>query len=227
VIIHGTGFSLPRINQFILEVDVTFDNQFLGFSVLNNSTFTFIFNVPVSQPGVHQIHATAPFIFDAKASFTVTPPNGTVSVSISTGTIYFPGDSTTIFIATNLNGSPSTVTTLQVTLINPDNTNVTMKTRLVTNGLYKTNYTIPANGQIGTYALLVRAHLTGAADGQALTTFEVKPTWLSSNGRNITTAAAITGLVGVAALAWKKGYFKREDEDEEPENLNATVTATI
>jgi len=49
-----------------------------------------------------------------------------------------------------------------------------------------------------------------------LATFEVKPTWLQSNTRNVITATSVVGAVGalgVMALAWRKGYFtKRKDE---------------
>jgi hypothetical protein len=134
-------------------------------------------------------------------------------VTVSVGTIYFPGDTATIFVMTSLNGQASPVGSLQVVLIRPGTTNLTLSTVLTATGVYKATYTIPSTAVIGTYAVIAKARLTGSGDGSALASFEVKPSWLSTNSKNITTAVAVTGLVGVAALAWRRGYF-RKNEDE-------------
>ena len=217
--VHGSGFPVFLSQQFYpVEVEVTFDNQLVGFFFIQNSSFNFSFDVPDAQIGPHTVHTTILFGFtlDVQAGFTVTPSPTPITVTASVGTVYFPGDTATIYVLTSINGQASTITNLQVVLIRPNGTSLTLPTILTSNGLYKATYTIPATGVIGTYAVTVKAHQTGSIDGSALTSFEVKPSWLASNTRNITTAVAITGLVGVAALAWQRGYFRKNDEEETP-----------
>ncbi len=172
--------------------------------------------MPIAQSGVHQVHVVDLGAFiDVEAPFTVTNPTGTLGLNVSVGTVYFPGDTATLFIAASQNGSLVSVTSLQIVLIKPNNTNQTLKVTAVTTGVYKTSYLIPTNATIGTYSILVQAHLTGSQNSSAITTFEVKLSWLSSQGKNIATAGiAITGLVGVATLGlWQKGYFKKKEEE--------------
>lgn len=216
VTLHAKGFPIffngPITNEFL----VSFDNQFVGYS-FSNGTFTFTFNIPLSQPGLHTIHVLEvyPSFLDITTTFTVTgTASNNLTLTVSSGTIYFPGDTATIFVQTSLNGTPTTLTSLQAILVKPDNTNTTLKITLLTSGVYKTTYTIPSTGPLGTYAIIIKAHQTGTGDTQSLTTFEVKLSWLASQGKTITAGVAITGLVGVAALAWHKGYFKRKDEKE-------------
>jgi hypothetical protein len=139
-----------------------------------------------------------------------------LTVSVSAGTIYFPGDTAIIFATTSLNGQQTTVTSLQLTLVRPNGSNITLNAVLVTPGVYKASYVIPSTGSLGTYAVIVNVHQAGSSDRSALASFEVKPTWLQANGRNLITATSIVGAVGmlgVVALAWRKGYFtRREDE---------------
>jgi hypothetical protein len=143
-----------------------------------------------------------------------------LTVSVSTGTIYFPGDTAIVFATTNFNGQPTTIASLQLVLVKPNGSNITLNAVLVTPGVYKASYLIPTTGSMGTYAVIVKAHQAGSSDGFALASFEVKPTWLQANGRNLITATSIAGAVGmlgVVALAWRKGYFTgRKDEFPTP-----------
>jgi hypothetical protein len=156
-----------------------------------------------------------PSSLDVQASFLVLP-EPTLTVSVSSGTLYFPGDNAVIFATTNLNGQLTTVTSLQLILVRPNGSNITLNAVLVTPGVYKASYVIPAAGSLGTYAVIVRAHLAGSLDRSALAGFEVKPTWLQANGRNVITATSIVGAVGtlgVVALAWRKRYFTRRKDE--------------
>src|SRR5260370_32167956 len=107
---------------------MTFDNQLLGFFFLQSSSFNFSFDVPDAQAGPHQVHAVELFglTLDIQATFTVTTTPASVSVSVSVGTIYFPGDMATIFVMTSLNGQPVSVGSLQVILIRPNRTSLTL-----------------------------------------------------------------------------------------------------
>ena len=216
VVAHGSGFPIPSGQLYPVELEMTFDDQLVGFFFIQSSSFNFSFDVPDAQVGVHQVHALQlfPSNLDVQAVFTVTPTPAPISVSVTVGTIYFPGDTATIFVMTSLNGQASSVGSLQVILIRPNGTSLTLTALPTAAGLYKASYTIPPTGSIGTYAVTARAHLTGSGDGSALASFEVKPSWLSSNSKNIATGIAITGLVGVAALAWRRGYLKKNDGEE-------------
>jgi len=218
--VHGSGFLNPSQGSFYpVELQITFDDQLVGFFFLQGSSFNFTFNVPDAQAGVvHQVHAKElfPSCLDVQASFLVLPEPSILTVSVSAGTIYFPGDTATIFATTNLNGQLATVTSLQIILGGPNGSNITLNAVLVTPGVYKASYVIPSTGSIGTYGVIVKAHQAGSSDGSALASLEVKPTWLQSNGRSVITATSIVGAVGtlgVVALAWRKGYFTRRKDE--------------
>ncbi len=220
VTIHGSGFVSPFQGPFSqVELQITFDDQLVGFFVIQGSSFNFTFDVPVAQAGIiHLVHAKElfPSILDVQAGFLVQPqPNG-LTVTISPGTVYFPGDTATTFVTTNLNGQPTTVTSLQVVLILPTGSNLTLRTVLISTGFYKATFLVPTTGSIGTYAVIVKAHQTGSGDGSALGGFEVKRSWLQANGQNVITATALVGTVGalgVLGLTRRTGYFARKREE--------------
>ena len=221
VLVQGYGFPVSGVPVgFPVTVEVTFDDQFVGFTTMTNGTFNFVFNVPVAQPGPHQIHAYAQFYpsqAEATANFTVsaTPSAGALTLTISVGSIYFPGDTATIYVLSSLNGNPSHVQTVHLTLLLPNGTARTLSLTSMSPGVYRASYSVPATNSIGTYALVATAQINGL-NATALGSFEVKPTWIQSNSRNITTAGTVIGAVGtvsVLGLAWRKGYFtKRKDE---------------
>ena len=75
--------------------------------------------------------------------------------------------------------------------------------------MFKSAYTIPTTGPIGTYAVVAKAHVADVQDASALTTFEVKPTWLSAQAPALTTTAvALTGALALGAVVWKRGIFR-------------------
>ncbi len=225
VSVHGSGFPSPGVPiGYPVTVDVTFDDQFVGFTTMTNGTFTFIFNIPVAQPGPHQIHAYAQFYpsqAEASANFTVTaiPSAGGLTLTISIGTIYFPGDTATIYLLSSLNGSPTQPQTVHLTLLLPNGTARTLTLKKMSTGVFQATYKVPATGSIGTYALVATSQMNNL-NATALGSFEVKPTWIQSNSRNIATATAVVGAVGtvsVLGIGWRRGYFtKRKDEFPTP-----------
>jgi uncharacterized membrane protein len=221
VLVQGSGFPLqgPYGFQSTLFVYVNYDNMSTGFTFATNGTFTFTFDVPLSQPGSHGIFAYDPYGgAHASATFTVQPtPNNNLVVSVNMGTIYFPGDTAVAYVLTTLNGAPVGPQNVQlyVILFKPDGTNVTLTTQRIGTGLYKVSYAIPSTGSLGTYLVLAKAHQQGPLDSSALGSFEVKPTWLSSNSGRITVGAAtLAGLIGLVTVAWKKGYLRRKNGEE-------------
>ena len=104
--------------------------------------------------------------------------------------------------------------TIQATLIRPDNSAVKLNATSLSAGVFKVSFTVPKTGSIGTYTLLVIAHMAGASDGTALVTFEVKQSWLASQGPAITAGVISTvGVLGAVAIAWRKGYFKQQSKN--------------
>ena len=221
VTVHGSGFINPSQGPFSfpIEIQMTFDDQLIGLFFTQGSSFNFTFNVPVSQAGiVHQIHAKElfPSNLDVQTSFLVTTGPSSLRISVSTGTIYFPGDTATILVSTSLSGQATSVTSLQVILVRPNGSNVTLVSVQISTGYYKATYLVPSSGAFGTYAVIVTAHQVGGSSQSSLTTFEVKPTWLQSNAHNFATAtsiAAAVGGLGLVALAWRRGYFARKRDD--------------
>ena len=220
VTVHGSGFVNPSQGPFAfpVEIQVTFDDQLIGLFFIQGSSFNFTFNIPVSQTGIiHQIHAKElfPSNLDVQTSFLVLAPPNTLSVTVSSGTIYFRGDTATVFAVTSINGQPASVTSLQIILILPNGTSITLPAVLMSNGVYRATFAVLVRGVFGTYAVIVKAHQTGSSDAFALTSFQVKPTWLQSNSRNITIASIIgaIGALGFVAVAWQKGYLGNRKKD--------------
>lgn len=215
--VQGSGFAASAYGQGSLLV--TFDDMLLGFATDTNGTFSFTFNIPDAQPGPHLVKALDELTgTSAVASFQVTQAS-TLALSVDVGTLYFPGDTVAIYTLATLNGTPLTSTNLQLllTLTRPDGSNITLASSSVGSGLFKATYLVPKTGPIGTYSIVARAHVASVQDSAALTTFEVKLTWLSSQGPALTTTAvatALTGLVTLGTIGWKKGFFRTKPTDE-------------
>jgi hypothetical protein len=222
VLIQGSGFPAQQHFGFvpISLVYVNFDNMSVGFTFSHNGTFSFTFDVPLSQPGSHGVFAFDPYSgAHASALFIVQPAAaGSLAVSVDMGTIYFPADTAVAYVLTTFNGAPvgPQNVQLQVILFKPDGTNITLTAVRIGNGLYKATYAVPSSGSIlGTYLVLAKAHQNGPIDATALVSFEVKLTWINSNGGKITVGATtLAGVVGLAAVAWKKGYLRRRDNEQ-------------
>jgi len=217
--INGSGFissqpGYPQSHVFW----VTFDSQFLGEAFTSSSSFVFTFDVPDAQPGAHLVKALDFSTgVNATAPFEVLATPGALAVTIDTGSIYFPGDTATVYVLISQNGLAVQSSSLQIhlTLIKPDGSNVSLTVIGVSGGLFKAVYTVPTTGPIGTYALLATAQGPDSAHGTALHTFEVKPSWLSSKGQALVSTTGAIGAIGLVALAWKKGYLKRKQGDQE------------
>jgi hypothetical protein len=214
--IQASGFPPSRYGPN--QVIVSFDDMFLGIASNANGNFSFTFNVPDAQPGLHFVKAIDESTgVSATASFTVTQVDS-LSISLAVGTLYFPGDTAAIYTLATLTGSPlnSTTLQLQLTLLKPDGSNATLPSAFIGSGLFRATYTIPGNGPIGTYSIVARAHAPNAPDTTALTTFEVKLTWLSAQGpavKTATVAVALTSMVALATALWRKNFFRTKISD--------------
>ncbi len=219
VTVHGSGFGNTPSGQFSYPVEVlmTFDNQLLGIFFFQGSSFNFTFDVPHAQAGLHKIHAVEPFpLLDVQADFTVLPEPGTLKLTLSIGSLYFPGDTATVFVMTNLNGEPASVAVLQIMILIPNGSMILLNAAPIAGGVYKATYVVPSKGPLGTYAVMAKAQLAGSGSASAIGSFEVKPTWLQANGRNLltgTTVVGAVGMLGVLAVAWRRGYFARGKEE--------------
>jgi hypothetical protein len=197
---------------------VTFDDQFLGEAFTSTSSFVFTFNVPDAQPGPHLFKALDLVTgVNATAPFQVLAEPAALTVSIDTGTIYFPGDTATVYVLISQNGLAIQAPSIQIhlTLIKPDGSNVSLTIKGISGGLFMAVYAVPRTGPIGTYALLATAQGPNSAHGTALHTFEVKPSWLSSKSQALVSATGAIGAIGLVAFAWKRGYLRRKQGDQE------------
>lgn len=221
--VRGSGFAnlVPRPLASPVEISLTFDDQFVGFTLTPNGTFTFSFNTPEAQSGTHMVKASEQLFGSgdsetiATADFDILPSPSLIVVNGGSGAVYFPGDTAQIFVQTTLNGHSVSVASLQVILVRPDGTNISLSALPLSPGTYKASYPIPLTGSLGIYGVIVKAHQTGAIDGSLLESFSVKQTWLHANGRNIATSIGLVGMagmLGIVGLAWKKERFKRRED---------------
>ena len=227
VVIEGSGFPVPQFSFFgqIDFIQVTFDNMTTGFITTSTGTFNFTFDVPLAQPGTHYVNVVDEFSrAHATAAFQVLPIPLSLIVTVTTAAIYFPGDTATIYVLSTLNGVQAGPSGLQIQLIlvKPDGSATTLAALFTASGIYKASFTVPKSGSLGTYTLVTTAHMTGASDGSSIASFEVKPTWLSSNASNIAGGATVAGVVGLVAVAWRKGFFKKKDDDQASQLLNGS-----
>jgi hypothetical protein len=203
--ISGSGFPVSTAGSG--TVSVSFDDMSLGTTTDTRGTFSFTFDVPEAQSGLHFVKALDQLSGTfANSTFNVTQI-ATISLNLDVGTLYFPGETAAIYTLATLSGAPLDSTTLQLQLIlsRPDGSTATLSSAFVGGGLFKTNYTIPAAGPVGTYVVRARAHVANVQDVSTLTTFEVKPTWLSAQGPALTvTGVALTGAVAIATVVWTK-----------------------
>ena len=138
-----------------------------------------------------------------------------MTLATSVGSIYFPGDTVTVYLLSSLNGNPNGVQMISLILLLPNGTTRSLSLSSPGTGLYSASYSVQATNSMGTYALIATAHLNNI-NATALTSFEVKPTWLQANGRPLTTATSIAGAIGAVSIlgvAWRKGYFTKRKDD--------------
>jgi len=219
VTVQGSNFpGFFFVFQTQTSVTVSFDDMFLGAAIVTNGSFTFVLDVPNAQPGPHFIKAQDfNTLAQVNTTFIVLPTPNALTVNIEVGTIYFPGDTAVVSVLLTQSGtlvSPAAIQ-LKIQLIKPDGSMITLNASSVSPGLFIAKYQIPSAGPIGVYAVKATVHSTGGADGTGLGSFEVKLTWLSSQGKTITGAVAIVGTVGLAAVAWRRGYFRKKSPQDD------------
>ncbi len=223
VTIEGSGFPVSSQGPFGPQFDiiqVTFDDMNLGFATTTNGTFTFVLDIPQAQPGPHLIKAFDITGAHTNTSFQVLPPPGNVNVTVDTGTIYFPGDNVTVYVLTTLNGTRTAANGVKLTLVFPNGTITSLKTKSFLPGVYTASFKIPSNEPTGTYSIVATAQIANGPNISALSGFEVKTSWLSSHTSTIVGSTAVAGVLGLAGVAWSKGYFRRKNGDDQQETKN-------
>ena len=223
VTVQGSGFPPRPPGYGPVPILVSFDDQFIGFAIPRDGSFSFTFNIPHAEPGPHQVKAFDTFSgVHAATSITVVETPGPqtappLSLSLDVGTLYFPGETAVIYLQTSLDGTPATPSgPVTATLYKPDGSTQQLNLVPVNGGFYKAEYTVPRSGSLGTYAIVVVVH-QGESSSTGLASFEVKPSWISQQGPRIASATiAVGGILTVAGLAWRKGYFKKKDEGLPP-----------
>jgi len=208
VLVQGTGFATNQYGS-PNQVLVTFDDMFEGFMTTTTGNFSFTMNVPNAEPGVHQIKAFDSTNVHASANFTVLAQPGSLAVTITVGALFFPGDKADIYALTSVNGVPvgPSGVSLRLTATLPNGTTISLPMSSVRSGLYKATFTVP--NQLGTYALVAQASSNGS-NASSLASFEAKPSWINGNGPAVLSIAGIGAAIGLVALVWRNGYFRKD-----------------
>lgn len=228
VLVQGTNFEFGQA-----EILITFDDQLVGFTFSQNGVLNFTFNVPLAQPGPHAVKAIEPSVTSnsliiAIAPFQVLPAPTSLSVSVTTGAIYFPGDKANLFIIVTQNGRPTTISDLQLTLliITPAGSVKSLSVTSVQRGVYSASFAIPSTTSLGTYTIVLNAISPTAGESSAIASFLVKPAWiaprataptagsilvdfLGSHAMALTAGVTWVGLVSIIGVAWQEGHFKK------------------
>jgi hypothetical protein len=185
--------------------------MFEGFITTTTGNFSFTMNVPHAEPGLHQVKAFDSTNAHASTSFTVVGQPGSLTVTITVGALYFPGDKADIYALTSLNGVPvgPSGVSVRLTVTLPNGTTITLPMSSVRSGLYKATFTVP--NQLGTYALVAQASSNGS-NATSLASFEAKPSWINGNGPAVLSVAGIGAAIGLVALVWRNGYFRKDQQ---------------
>ena len=186
-------------------VEITFNDMFLGNAATDAlGDFTFTFNVPFSTAETWVVKAFDANVF-SETNFTVvdvTPLN----VQVDVGALQFRGEVVTFQIYTAFNGSEVNATVTSALLYKPDGSNQTLTVQPVAEGLSKASYTLPADAQTGSYALVITADYSSnvvQSVGTAFKSFLVSPTFsgwnalLTSVNETVGTIQTDLGLVNV------------------------------
>jgi YVTN family beta-propeller protein len=214
----GTKVLVQGTNIPVSAVEITFDDVFIGTTVVSNSSFSFTLDVPQAQLGIHQIKAVDQFGAVAASTNFVVSPSGppSLAVTLTVGTVYFPGDTVVASVLVTFNGTPLSASGLRLSmnLTRPDNSNIVLNVTAIGSGLFRASYPLPKTAQVGTYSIIAIATDPTVANGSALASFEVKLPWLSSQTSTLTVAGlAAAATVGVALVSWRKGFFKKPSKD--------------
>src|SRR5437867_4029861 len=219
VTLHGSNFPpAPYYGGGIGYVEVTFNDQLIGFTSTYDGKFNFTFSIPLSESGHHLIKAIDQYSrahADVRFEVLATSAPSTLTVTVQAGTIYFPSDTVVVYSQVTLNGQPTTPSTFQLQLFLPNGSVRILTSTSLGAGLYKAVYAVPKSGSLGTYLVLAKAHTTDPLDATSITSFEVKQSWLNSNSPKIVAGATLAAVLGLSVVAWQKGYFKKK-EDEIP-----------
>ena len=167
VTIYGAGFN----DAAGWSGEIYFDDQIVGWNlrVSGTGTFTFAFNIPVSEPGIHDIKvniyyytSSVPGAFNI-TQFTVIDQTP-LEVGVEVGKVHFRGEIAEFYIQTALKGKQVNATSIHASLYKSDNTTEDLSVRQIATGLYKARqaqtdgYQIAVDASVGTYVLVVEAH---------------------------------------------------------------------
>jgi len=178
-IVVGRGFPANR------SLTMTFDDMLIGYMLTDNDGFfRFIFSIPLSEPGAHDVKA-----FDG-INYTTTPFTvidvAPIDVKVDVGSIHFRGELAEFYAQTSFKGVAVNASIIQAKLYMPDGTIEELSVQQVDTGLYKIPHTISGTAATGTYTLVVKAGYvtdTILSNGTSFKCFLISPTLTSQNAQ--------------------------------------------
>lgn len=214
ITLKGTGFPYEMGPGFSY---LMFDDQLLGFAVADESgDMDASINIPFASLGSHSIKALvatsypypgSPQRYTVEAAFTIIDTTD-LDVTVDVGAIYFKGETAEFYVKTAFRGNRVNATSISVKLRLYDGALRILSPQLMETGVYKASYMISGKtSMIGSYTIIVDASYSTEeieAQGTAIKTFVVKPTWEREAPKIAAVSLASIGLISAMILVWHK-----------------------
>jgi len=182
--VHGYFTAYPSGSIEVLEEDTTGNPAYLeapygsGVIIASSQTLEFAYESAIFITG---------YSFILENSLLYLAPYEKLDLEVNVGTIHFRGEIAEFYFETSLHGNAINASIWEATLYYESGTqqvDLTANVEIITVGLYRITYTIPADAATGTYTLSLEARFrTGmtTATGHATASFIISPTLTSQN----------------------------------------------
>lgn len=182
--VHGYFTAYPSGSIEVLEEDTTGNPAYLevpygsGVIIASSQTLEFAYETGNYPTG---------YSFILENSLLYFAPYEKLDLEVNVGTVHFRGEIAEFYVETSLHGNAINASIWEATIYYESGTqqiDLMANVEIITVGLYRITYTIPADAVAGTYTLSLEARFrTGmtTATGHATASFIISPTLTSQN----------------------------------------------
>jgi hypothetical protein len=171
-----------------------------------NGSFEYSFIAPLLNPGAYTVGAymmpgapPAEPVKLAEASLTIVD-DSPLDIAINVGSLHFRGEIAEFYVETSFNGKPvdTTLDSAKLYWNGTLKTDLTSSVEDIATGLYRIQYSIPADGSLGTYTLVAEANYTTVtieAFGTSSSSFLISAGFTNQNAKLIDLQGKIGTIV--------------------------------